>query len=66
MPKPMAITTGRHVGNAVVKNDSRGHRIVKEYKDTIRPIDLAVTAVMTVSALALVGAARLPLGRSQH
>jgi hypothetical protein len=40
MPKPMAITTGRHVGNAVVKNDSRGHRIVKEYKDT-RPIDLA-------------------------
>jgi hypothetical protein len=32
----------RHVGNAVVKNDSRGHRIVKEHKDSARPIDLAV------------------------
>jgi phage terminase large subunit-like protein len=36
----------RHVGNAVVKNDSRGHRIVKEHKDSTRRIDLAVAAVM--------------------
>jgi phage terminase large subunit-like protein len=36
----------RHVGNAVVKNDSRGHRIVKEHKDSARRIDLAVAAVM--------------------
>jgi hypothetical protein len=25
-----------HVGNAVVRNDSRGHRIVKEHKDSTR------------------------------
>jgi phage terminase large subunit-like protein len=36
----------RHVGNAVVRNDSRGHRIVKEHKDSTRRIDLAVAAVM--------------------
>jgi len=34
----------RHVGNAVVKNDSRGHRIVKEHKGSTRRIDLAVAA----------------------
>jgi phage terminase large subunit-like protein len=36
----------RHVGNAVVRNDSRGHRIVKEHRDSARRIDLAVAAVM--------------------
>jgi phage terminase large subunit-like protein len=36
----------RHVGNAVVRNDSRGHRIVKEHRDSTRRIDLAVAAVM--------------------
>jgi phage terminase large subunit-like protein len=36
----------RHVGNAVVRNDPRGHRIVKEHKDSTRRIDLAVAAVM--------------------
>lgn len=36
----------RHVGNAVVRNDSRGHRIVKEHKDSTRRIDLAVAMVM--------------------
>jgi phage terminase large subunit-like protein len=40
----------RHVGNAVVKNDSRGHRIVKEHKDSTRRIDLAVAAVMAHAA----------------
>lgn len=36
----------RHVGNAVLKDDSRGVRIVKESKGSIRKIDLAVCAVM--------------------
>jgi phage terminase large subunit-like protein len=36
----------RHVGNTVVRNDSRGHRIVKEHKDSMPRIDLAVAAVM--------------------
>jgi hypothetical protein len=40
----------RHVGNAIVKNDSRGHRIVKEHKDSTRRIDLAVAAVMARAA----------------
>jgi phage terminase large subunit-like protein len=40
----------RHVGNAVVRNDSRGHRIVKEHKDSTRRIDLAVAAVMAFAA----------------
>ena len=44
----------RHVGNAVVKNDSRGHRIVKEHKDSTRRIDLAVAAVMAFAAASTV------------
>lgn len=36
----------RHVGNAVVKVDSRGTRINKEHKHSTRRIDLAVAAVM--------------------
>jgi phage terminase large subunit-like protein len=44
----------RHVGNAVVRNDSRGHRIVKEHKDSTRRIDLAVGAVMAFAAASTV------------
>ena len=36
----------RHVGNAVLKSDSRGTRIYKEHKHSPRKIDLAVAAVM--------------------
>lgn len=36
----------RHIGNAVMKQDSRGTRIVKEAKNSARKIDLAVAAVM--------------------
>jgi phage terminase large subunit-like protein len=38
----------RHVGNAVVKTDSRGTRIYKETRGSPRRIDLAVAAVMAV------------------
>jgi phage terminase large subunit-like protein len=38
----------RHVSNAVLKQDSRGTRIVKESKSSTRRIDLAVAAVMGV------------------
>ncbi|HET6921000.1 MAG TPA: hypothetical protein VFI46_16280 [Jiangellaceae bacterium] len=33
-----------------MRNDSRGHRIVKEHKDSTRRIDLAVAAVMAFAA----------------
>jgi phage terminase large subunit-like protein len=36
----------RHVGNAVLHEDSRGIRIIKESKQSTRRIDLAVCAVM--------------------
>jgi phage terminase large subunit-like protein len=38
----------RHVGNAVLKVDSRGWRIYKEHKSSPRKIDLAVATVMAV------------------
>jgi hypothetical protein len=38
----------RHVGNAVLKVDSRGQRITKETKYSSRKIDLAVSAVMAL------------------
>jgi phage terminase large subunit-like protein len=38
----------------VVKNDSRGHRIVKEHKDSTRRIDLAVAAVMAYATASAV------------
>jgi hypothetical protein len=41
-------------GHAVVRNDSRGHRIVKEHKDSTRRIDLAVAAVMAFAAASTV------------
>jgi phage terminase large subunit-like protein len=34
-----------HIANAVVKVDSRGPRIAKEYKDSLRHIDLAVAGI---------------------
>lgn len=39
----------RHIGNAVLKEDSRGTRIVKESQQSVRRIDLAVCAVMGLS-----------------
>lgn len=36
----------RHIGNAVLKQDSRGTRITKDAKNSARKIDLAVAAVM--------------------
>lgn len=38
----------RHIGNCVVKIDSRGPRIVKDQKDSPRRIDLAVAAVIAL------------------
>jgi phage terminase large subunit-like protein len=38
----------RHVGNAILKTDSRGQRIAKEHKHSGRKIDLAVAAVMAL------------------
>jgi phage terminase large subunit-like protein len=38
----------RHVGNAILKTDSRGQRIAKEHKHSSRKIDLAVAAVMAL------------------
>lgn len=39
----------RHIGNAVLKADSRGTRIYKEHKNSQRRIDLAVASVMAVA-----------------
>lgn len=36
----------RHVGNAVLKSDSRGMRIYKEHRNSSRRIDLAMAALM--------------------
>jgi phage terminase large subunit-like protein len=38
----------RHIGNAVLKHDTRGQRIVKDHKGSPRKIDLAVAAVMAL------------------
>jgi phage terminase large subunit-like protein len=38
----------RHIGNAVLRVDNRGQRIVKEAKYSPRKIDLAVSAVMAL------------------
>lgn len=42
----------RHVGNAVLKADSRGTRIYKEHKHSKRRIDLAVASVMALDRAA--------------
>jgi phage terminase large subunit-like protein len=39
----------RHVGNCVVRVDSRGTRLAKEHKHSLRKIDLAVASVMAHS-----------------
>jgi phage terminase large subunit-like protein len=39
----------RHVSNCVVRVDSRGTRLAKEHKHSLRRIDLAVAAVMAHS-----------------
>lgn len=39
----------RHVGNAVLRTDARGSRIVKDTKNSTRKIDLAVAAIMGLS-----------------
>lgn len=43
----------RHVGNAVLKVDSRGWRIYKEHKSSPRKIDLAVATVMAIQLAAI-------------
>jgi phage terminase large subunit-like protein len=49
----------RHVGNAILREDSRGARLSKETKDSPRRIDAAVAAVMAVHRAAeLAGASR--------
>lgn len=42
----------RHISNCVLKVDSRGSRIVKDYKGSPRKIDLAVCAVMALDEAA--------------
>ena len=44
----------RHIGNAVLKADSRGQRIAKEHKHSSRKIDLAIAAVMAVDRATVV------------
>jgi len=51
-----------HVGNAILREDSRGARLAKETKDSPRRIDAAVAAVMAVHRAAeLAGAPRLDI-----
>lgn len=42
----------RHLGNAQIKHDSRGDRLMKDAKNSPRKIDLAVAAVMGVDRAA--------------
>jgi phage terminase large subunit-like protein len=50
----------RHVGNAVLKEDSRGTRLAKVHKHTTRRIDLAVAAVMAHARACELGAVPAP------
>jgi phage terminase large subunit-like protein len=50
----------RHVGNAVLKEDSRGGRLAKEHKDSRRRIDAAVAAVMAHDRAAVLAGDRGP------
>jgi phage terminase large subunit-like protein len=43
----------RHVGNAVLKPEFRGARIVKDYRKSPRKIDLAVATIMAVDRAAV-------------
>lgn len=42
----------RHIGNAVLKVDSKGQRLAKEHKTSTRKVDLAIAAVMAVDRAA--------------
>ena len=42
----------RHIGNCVIKNDSRGSRLAKDTRNSPRKIDLAVAAVMALDRAA--------------
>jgi phage terminase large subunit-like protein len=42
----------RHIGNCVLKVDSRGQRLAKDTKNSPRKIDLAVAAVMAADRAA--------------
>jgi phage terminase large subunit-like protein len=44
---------GRHIANAVLKQDSRGTRITKDAKNSARKIDLAVASVMAFDRAAI-------------
>ena len=49
----------RHVGNAVLREDTRGARLAKERRDSPRKIDAAVASVMAHDrAAALAGVTR--------
>jgi phage terminase large subunit-like protein len=50
----------RHVGNAILKEDSRGARLAKEHKDSRRRIDAAVAAVMAHDRAAVLAGDRGP------
>jgi phage terminase large subunit-like protein len=50
----------RHVGNAILKEDSRGARLAKEHKDSKRRIDAAVAAVMAHDRAAVLAGDRGP------
>jgi phage terminase large subunit-like protein len=50
----------RHVGNAVLKEDSRGARLAKESKMSHRRIDAAVAAVMAVDRAAVLAGVGQP------
>jgi phage terminase large subunit-like protein len=43
----------RHIGNAVLKQDSRGTRIMKDARNSARKIDLAVASVMAFDRAAI-------------
>lgn len=51
----------RHVGNAVIKEDQHGPRIVKESKTSPRKIDLAVAAVVAYDRALVLGAQPPPV-----
>ena len=42
------LSLARHIGNTVVKVDSRGQRVTKEYRSSKRYIDLAVASIIGV------------------
>jgi phage terminase large subunit-like protein len=55
----LAAILARHIGNAVLREDTRGARLAKEGKDSPRRIDAAVAAVMAHDrAAALAGTVR--------